>query len=255
MPETTQDALVAAQFGPRAAAYVESSTHSQGEDLKRLEAIAEGLHGARALDLGCGGGHVSFTVAPHVASVIAYDLSREMLDAVAAESKRRGLGNIITWQGAVETLPFGEAEFDLVATRFSLHHWSDLNAAFNEASRVLKPGGRGVFMDTISPAKPVLDTFLQAMELFRDPSHVRNYSETELCASLAAAGFTLVAITPRRVPIAFSAWLKRMNTPAAQAEAIRAVQRQVSTEVRQYFSIAEDGSFEIDAVTIETLKN
>ena len=42
-----------------------------------------------------------------------------------------------------------------------------------------------------------------------------------------------------------------MNTPPVQAEAIRAVQRQVSAETRRIFSIAEDGSFEMDAGTIE----
>ncbi len=38
---------------------------------------------------------------------------------------------------------------------------------------------------------------------------------------------------------------------AAQAEAIRAVQRQVPAEARQYFAVAEDGSFELDAAMIE----
>lgn len=253
MSETTQDSLVAAQFGPRATAYVESITHSQGEDLDRLAAIAKGLRGARALDLGCGGGHASFAVAPYITSVFAYDLSNEMLSAVATEAKRRGIDNVVTRQGVVETLPFGDAEFDLVVTRFSMHHWSDLNAALKEARRVLKTGGRAIFMDTAAPARPVLDTFLQAIELFRDPSHVRNYSEAELLAALAAAGFTVTAVTLRRVPIAFEGWIKRMNTPPVQAEAIRAVQRQVSVEAKRYFSLADDGSFEIDAVTIEAV--
>jgi SAM-dependent methyltransferase len=251
MVDKTHETLVVAQFGPRAAAYVASATHSQGEDLQRLAAIAAGMPAARVLDLGCGGGHAAFAVAPHVHDVVAYDLSRDMLDAVAAEAKRRGLGNVATRQGPAEHLPFADGEFDLVTTRFSMHHWSERGAALKEARRVLKQTGRAVFVDTVSPGKPVLDTFLQAFELFRDPSHVRNYSVAEFRAALGAAGFAVTSVTPRRLQIAFGPWIERMNTPPVQAEAIRAVQRQVSAEARRYFAVADDGSFELDAATIE----
>ena len=251
MADKDQDALVVAQFGPRAAAYVTSATHSQGDDLKQLAALMAGQGTARVLDLGCGGGHAAFAVAPHVKEVVAYDLSRDMLGAVAAEAKRRGLGNVATRQGAVESLPFAAGEFDVVMTRFSMHHWSDLGAALNEARRVVKRDGRAVLIDTISPGKPALDTFLQAFELFRDPSHVRNYSLAEYCGALTAAGFAVTAITPRRIPIGFQAWIERMNTPVVQAEAIRAVQRLVSAEARRHFAVADDGSFELDTATIE----
>jgi SAM-dependent methyltransferase len=251
MADKTQETLVAAQFGPRAAAYVASATHSQGEDLKFLADTMAGQAEARVLDLGCGGGHAAFAVAAQVKEVVAYDLSHEMLGAVAAEAKRRGLGNIATKQGAVEHLPFADSAFDVVMTRFSMHHWSDLGAALKEARRVVKPSGRAIFIDTISPGRPVLDTFLQAFELFRDPSHVRNYSVAEYRGALAAAGFAVTAVTPRRMKIAFAPWIERMSTPPVQAEAIRAVQRQVSAEARRHFAVAEDGSFELDAATIE----
>jgi ubiquinone/menaquinone biosynthesis C-methylase UbiE len=251
MADEDQNALVAAQFGPRAAAYVNSITHSQGEDLKQLAAMMADRRAARVLDLGCGGGHAAFAVAPHVKEVMAYDLSRDMLEAVAAEARRRGLANIATRQGAVEVLPFAAGEFDLVMTRFSTHHWSDLGTALNEARRVVKSDGRAVFIDTVSPGKPVLDTFLQAFELFRDPSHVRNYSEAEFRAALAAAGFAITAVTRRRIQIAFQPWIARMNTPSVQADAIRSVQRQVPIEARRHFAVADDGSFELDTATIE----
>ena len=81
----TAHALVARQFSPRAAAYVQSAVHAQGEDLAELADFARRNTFARALDLGCGGGHVSFAIAPHVGEVVAYDLSDEMLAAVAAK--------------------------------------------------------------------------------------------------------------------------------------------------------------------------
>jgi SAM-dependent methyltransferase len=251
MTDKDQDTLVVEQFGPRAAAYVTSVTHSRGEDLTQLAVMMAGRRDARVLDLGCGGGHASFAVAAQVREVVAYDLSRDMLDAVAAEAKRRGLANIATRQGTVDRLPFADGEFDVVMTRFSMHHWRDLGAGLREARRVLKADGRAVLMDTISPGTPVLDTFLQAFELFRDPSHVRNYSVAEYCAELTTAGFAVTAITPRRLKIAFAPWVERMATPAVQVEAIRAVQRQVADEARRHFAVADDGSFEFDTATIE----
>jgi SAM-dependent methyltransferase len=253
MTDRNQDALVVAQFGPRAAAYVTSPTHSQGADLARLAAIVAGQGTVRVLDLGCGGGHAAFAVAPHVKEVVAYDLSQDMLDAVAAEAARRGLSNIAIERGAVEHLPFAAASFEVVMTRFSAHHWGDLGAALGEARRVVKPACRAVFIDAVSPGTPLLDTFVQAIELFRDPSHVRDYSVAEWCAALATAGFTVTAVTPRRVPIAFQPWIERMSTPAVQAEAIRAVGRRMAAEVAAHFALAPDGSFELDAAMIEVV--
>ncbi|MGH6989941.1 MAG: class I SAM-dependent methyltransferase [Stellaceae bacterium] len=253
MNDNSQESLVTQQFGPRAAAYVTSATHSQGQDLARLKAMFEGSAEVRILDLGCGGGHASFAAAGSVREVVAYDLSQDMLDAVAAEATRRGLGNIRVERGAVEHLPFADASFDAVITRFSAHHWGDLGAALREARRVVKPTGRAAFIDAVSPGTPLLDTFIQAIELIRDPSHVRDYAVAEWCAQLAAAGFGITAVTPRRVPIAFGPWIERMRTPTIQADAIRALQGRMSAAVVAHFAIAADGSFELDAAMIEAV--
>jgi ubiquinone/menaquinone biosynthesis C-methylase UbiE len=69
------------------------------------------------LDLGCGAGHASFTAAQQVAQVTAYDLSSQMLEVVAEAAKRRA-GNIDA-QGYAESLPFADASFDVVISRYS----------------------------------------------------------------------------------------------------------------------------------------
>lgn len=247
----SQERLVVGQFGPQAAAYVASAVHAQGEDLKQLAAMVEGRGGARVLDLGCGGGHVAFHVAPHVKEVVAYDLSSEMLAAVSAEAARRGLVNVTTRQGAAEKLPFADESFDVVFTRFSAHHWRDVPAALAEAKRVVKNDGRAAFVDAVSPGVPVLDTYLQGIELMRDPSHVRDYSVDEWKAMLTRAGFRPGAVTLRRLPLDFAAWIQRMNTPPALAHAIRLVQTQMAADVARHFDIKADGSFTIDVATIE----
>jgi len=78
----------------RASAYVESAVHARGPDLDQAVALLRGHSDARALDLGCGGGHVSFNLAPLVREIVAYDLSSETLAAVARTASERGLGNV-----------------------------------------------------------------------------------------------------------------------------------------------------------------
>ena len=116
-PAKSHEALVGRQFGTRAAAYLSSAVHAQGADLESLSALVEDDSGAQVLDLGCGAGHVSFAVAPRAKSVVAYDLSADMLDVVARAAKDRGLSNVTTRQGVAEHLPFPDASFDRVLSR------------------------------------------------------------------------------------------------------------------------------------------
>jgi SAM-dependent methyltransferase len=243
-------ALVERQFGPNARAYVESADHARGADLEGLASLVRGRGAARVLDLGCGGGHVAFTVAPHVGSVVAYDLAAAMLEAVRAEARTRGLANIVT-----ERVPFEDASFDIVVTRYSAHHWADLAAGLAGMRRVLKPEGLAVVIDTVAPGVPALDAFLDEVERLRDPSHGRNRSPAEWEQALRRAGLRPLPPVPSRLRLGFAGWIARIGTPAAQARAIRALQAGTSPEVREHFAIEPDGSWTIDTLTIECLRS
>ena len=251
MSERSHATHVVDQFGAQAAAYVASAVHAAGADLDRIGALVRAMPGARVLDLGCGGGHVAFAAAGAGAAVTAYDLSAEMLAAVVAEAGRRGLERIETRQGAAEALPFADAAFDVVATRYSAHHWRDVPAALGEMRRVLRPDGRLVVCDIVAPEDPLLDTHLQAVELLRDPSHVRDFRVSEWRAMLAAAGFIPGAALESRPRMEFSSWIARMRTPAVNVAAIRALQASAPAEVRAHFCIEADGSFLLDSTLIE----
>jgi ubiquinone/menaquinone biosynthesis C-methylase UbiE len=248
---TSHAQLVGNQFGPRTAAYVASTVHAQGADLDRLVELVHNHETASVLDLGCGGGHVTFNVASHVKHVIAYDLSSEMLAAVAQVSAERQLANVATQQGRAESLPFPDATFDFVLSRYSAHHWHGFAAALAEVKRVLKPRGKAIFMDVISPGPALLDTYLQTVELLRDPSHVRNYSLDEWRSALQAAGLTPGAHQDYRLRLEFKSWIARMNTAAIRAEAVRSLQTLMSEDVLKHFAIEADGSFTIDTMLLE----
>lgn len=245
------DSLVQTQFGPGANAYIASAVHAHGADLARIAAIAATHAPAHALDLGCGGGHVAYAMAPHAARVTACDLSPDMTAAVAAEAARRGLANIHTCCAAAASLPFADATFDMLACRFSAHHWQDVPAGLREARRVLRPGGVAVFVDVVAPPLAAADTHLQAVELLRDPSHVRDYRTAEWRAMLAEAGFAIAAVTEGRLRMDFAEWTARMRTTPQHAAAIRSLQALASREVAGHFAIEPDGSFTIDTILLE----
>jgi SAM-dependent methyltransferase len=239
------------QFGSVAEAYLSSTVHSQGADLAMVAEKFKGSPNVSVLDLGCGAGHLSFAVAPYVKSVTACDLTPEMLDVVRQEAARRKLHNVVTRQGRADKLPFADATFDWVCTRYSAHHWAALPEAIAEIRRVLKPGGSFIMIDTCAPENPLLDTHLQAIELLRDGSHLRNYTRSQWGAMLRAQGFTIHAQTPWKISIDFNAWVQRMRTPSLHVAALRSLLQNAPREVREYYQVAEDGSFLQDSILLE----
>jgi ubiquinone/menaquinone biosynthesis C-methylase UbiE len=69
------------RFGKYAASYVASRNHAGGPDLERLAQLAGHHPGWVALDIATGGGHTALAVAPHVARVVATDITEPMLAA------------------------------------------------------------------------------------------------------------------------------------------------------------------------------
>jgi SAM-dependent methyltransferase len=249
--DRVHEQILEAQFGPRAQAYVESAVHARGPDLDAVGELLQARAPRRGLDIGSGGGHLAYLMAQHVASVTATDLSSDMLAAVAATARDRGLSNVETVRAPAEQLPFESGRFDFVGCRFSAHHWRDLEAGLREARRVLEAGSTAVFIDAVSSGWALFDTHLQAVELLRDTSHVRDYSAAEWLAGLARGGFALQNSHTWRLRMDFPTWTARMRTPADNVTAIRALQAAAAAETRAYFAIEADGSFLLDVLMLE----
>jgi ubiquinone/menaquinone biosynthesis C-methylase UbiE len=241
----SHEQAVQTQFDPRAEAYLRSAVHAAGPDLQHARTLLGPCSGdlPRALDVGCGAGHLAFAIAAHVGHVVALDPSANMLTAVTRGAAERGLGQIEARAGRAESLPFAEASFALVCTRYSAHHWTHLPAAVQEMSRVLKRGGHALVIDAVAPEDPLVDTHFQAMELLRDPSHVRDRSVHEWRELFACTGLTELEYRQWPVRIEFASWVARMRTPETSVAAIRALQSGAPREVHEALGLEADGSF------------
>lgn len=248
-----QQAMAAKRFGAAAQAYLSSSAHASGADLDRLRGLARQLGNPETLDLGCGAGHAAYALAEGGAKVTACDLSAEMLAVVRDEAASRGLDAIATRQCAAERLPFDEASFELVVTRYSAHHWSYAPACLRSMRRVLRPGGRLVVIDSIAPENPVADTLLQTIELLRDPSHVRDYRVSEWVGMLEAAGFAAPQSDTWTLDVEFGPWIERQGAGELRARAVLDVLAKGAEEARRQFDIQPDGSFQLPVAWLETM--
>jgi ubiquinone/menaquinone biosynthesis C-methylase UbiE len=102
------------------------------------------------LEVGSGPGVLATRIAqaaPGV-SVIALDLSPEMLELARTRAAGLGLGDRLRFELAdVAAMPFPDGHFDMIVSTFSAHHWADPARGLSELHRVLKLGGEARIYD------------------------------------------------------------------------------------------------------------
>jgi ubiquinone/menaquinone biosynthesis C-methylase UbiE len=117
--------------------------------LKLVKALG-GLKGSPfgdALEIGSGTGYFSLNLVQLgvIERLTATDISPGMLQRLAATAEALGLEDVTTVETEAEVLPFEDESFDLVLGHAVLHHIPDLDKAFAEFRRVLRPGGMIAF--------------------------------------------------------------------------------------------------------------
>jgi ubiquinone/menaquinone biosynthesis C-methylase UbiE len=243
--ETMSKSLVQRQFGANAANYAASPVHAAGASLARLVELVKPQKHWRALDIATGAGHTAAAFAPHVASIVACDVTEEMLAEVQKLAAAKSLANIEITAADAEHLPFAGASFDLVTCRIAPHHFADVPAFLAESWRVLKSGGIFALVDNIAPDATTTPGFSEAelrtaavrfnaLEKVRDPSHARALTAGEWRELVAQTGLRIEHEELLPKPMGFEAWCRNTSVPAATVPKLEAMLRDAGPCLRAF---------------------
>ena len=167
-------------------------------------AIAALQPGQVVLDLGSGGGFDAFLAAREVGAtgrVIGVDMTPEMISKARGNAEKAQFNNVEFRLGEIEHLPVADNTIDVIISNCVINLSPDKLQVFQDAFRVLKPGGRLAISDVVAtielPEELRTDPALYA-GCMAGASHI-----DELATVLQAAGFIDIKITPKDESRAF----------------------------------------------------
>jgi ubiquinone/menaquinone biosynthesis C-methylase UbiE len=205
----------------RAAEQYARGEHRSGADLDLAVEFAAPRRTERVLDVGSGGGHMALALSPRVASVVLTDPVQAMLDASRRIFQEAGRSNAEFVIASADRLPFESAAFDIVSSRLAAHHFEDLDVAWQEIKRVLKPSGIFVLVDTVAPDDIESAGFLHEVETLRDPTHRHTLTTDQWVRLSESNGFHVERTEIVRKAHDFEPWLERGGQDAATLDLVR----------------------------------
>jgi ubiquinone/menaquinone biosynthesis C-methylase UbiE len=177
-----------------------------------------------ALDVAAGTGHVARALAPKVRCVVALDATAAMLETGRAAAEEAGVRNVVFQRGDAAALPFLDVSFDVVVSRYAVHHFEQPRVPVGEMARCLRPGGRLMVADLVGSDDPEVARRQNELERLRDPSHTRMLPAAEL-AELLASVADVVAVETRELDRPLGPWLEQTEASADVVERVEAALR------------------------------
>ncbi len=242
------------QFGRTAEGYVRDRGFAGGEDLAEAARLLKPTPEDVLLDVACGGGHTALYFAPMVRSVVASDLTMQMLKKAQEFISEKGKVDNVTFREAdAEDLPFPSGAFTIVTCRIAPHHFPDVPRAIREFHRVLRrQGGRLLIIDTLLPQDPEIAEFYQTMEQMRDPTHIRAFSEPQWRKMVEDAGFKVEATRVFAKTHDFPVWAKRAGMQEDGVRKLAKFFNDAPAKVHDHFQI-ETFAGEVESYTDQKL--
>jgi SAM-dependent methyltransferase len=194
------------EFTRQAAGFATSAALTERAPIRRIIDATGADATKHALDLACGPGIVTAELAAVAGEVVAFDLTPEMLAKARERCSEAGLQNVSFKEGSAAKLPFPDNHFDVVVTRAAIHHFLEPRSVLAEAMRVMKNGAILVVADVVSSELAEKSALQNAIEVLRDPSHVRMYPASELASLVEGSGLKIERQQSWDQPRAFEEW-------------------------------------------------
>ena len=215
-----QRRLILDQFTRQAVPFAEMPAHSNEESVRLLIDMARVGPEDAVLDVACGPGLVACPLAEVARHVTGIDLTPAMIEQAQAKQRARGLTNL-TWRvGDAVPLPWPDAAFSVVVTRYSFHHFLDPKAVLAEMVRVCRPGGRVAVIDVFTRGPEQAEAY-NRVEKLRDPSHVRALTLEELTGLALGVGLRDVRTAFYKLEVALETLLAASFPGPGDADRIR----------------------------------
>ncbi len=223
MASSDHKASVQREFTQQAQAYAANPSIADSARLTRLVQAARPTTGARVLDVATGPGYVALAFAEAGCEVLGLDLTAAPLAIAEQRRQERGLTNLRFQQGDAEHLPFGTEKFDIVVSRFALHHCEDPRRVLAEMARVCRVHGTVVIEDLVTSEFPTRAEYQNQFERLRDPSHTRALPISEFLALFTACNLEVEQLYSDHLTPSLEQWLANAHTPPESAREVRAL--------------------------------
>lgn len=179
------------------------------------------------------------------------DLTPAMLEAAREFLLAEGVTNAQFEIADAENLPFAANSFDRATCRIAPHHFPNIAQAVQEAARVLKPGGLFLLIDSTAPKDPMLDTFINEVEKWRDASHGRSCTKEEWQAFCTQAGLEVELTEIFRKTHSYDDWTARSQMPIADKEALERRILSSAPRIQQYFDVVTRENSHLASITMD----
>ena len=190
-----KESIIAAKKGFEESFSAGDFYNKQTQDERHLKAILDFLPiqpGMKILDLGTGSGYLSFPVAKCCpdAEIVGLDIVDKALEVNRAKAKEENIRNLsfVNYDGM--DFPFADGAFDMVITRYALHHFPKINDTLREISRVLKPHGK-LFLSDPAPNDNDDERFVYAYMQLKKDGHIKFYTKNEWICICRKCGLEL----------------------------------------------------------------
>lgn len=227
------------QFDAQAAHYATSNAHASGPSLALLLALAAPRPDDEVLDVATGTGHTAFALAPRVRHVTGLDISAGMLAQARQRARSEGQRNLTFVEGDAERLPQADSSLSLVTSRHAPHHFHDAGRFLREARRVLRPGGRLLLADQITPT-PELHEWVDRWHRAHDPSHHCQRTIMEWRALAAEAALQIVEERQCAYRLDFASWTRTGGCTVERLAQLHALARDATPQVRAALGLEFD---------------
>lgn len=144
-------------------------------------------------EFGCGTGSTALLHASHVKSILATDVSEEMLDIARGKAADEGIGNIDFEQTGIEAFDPRGRQFDVILGLNIIHLCRDPLAVMQKVRTLLKPGGHFIQSTVcLKDAMPVAQFIVPVLQLVGKAPHVKFLRRDDLDRMVDEAGFEVV---------------------------------------------------------------